>query len=108
VDDFVKAGIALFYHSELPRSSDADGIWGSSRIGDAFPSRYDWKEMKEKHSIAHSRPADHVNPDVPVRELDVELTPKAEARAANKLPRAEQLNRFEKDLEAHDPGNQPS
>ena len=46
--------------------------------------------------------------EIPVREADVELTPKAEAKAANKLPRAEQLNKFEQDLEAHDSGNQPA
>jgi len=46
--------------------------------------------------------------DTPVRQADVELTPKAEAKVANKLPRSEQLNKFEKDLEAHDPGNQPA
>ena len=44
----------------------------------------------------------------PTRESDAELTPKAEAKAANELPRAEQLNNFEKDLEAHDSGNQPA
>ena len=44
----------------------------------------------------------------PVRETDVELTPKAEAKAANKLPRSEQLNKFEQDLEARDSGNQPA
>ncbi len=44
----------------------------------------------------------------PVREPDAEPTPRAEAKAANKLPRTEQLNRFEKDLEAHDSGNQPA
>ena len=43
-----------------------------------------------------------------VRVADADLTPKAEAKAANKLPRAEQLNQFEKDLEAHDSGNQPA
>jgi hypothetical protein len=41
-------------------------------------------------------------------ESDPELTPKAEAKAANKLPRSEQLNKFEKSLEAHDSGNQPA
>lgn len=46
--------------------------------------------------------------DHPVMVHDVELTPKAEAKAANQLPRKEQLNKFEKDLEAHDSGNQPA
>jgi len=41
-------------------------------------------------------------------QTDAKPTPRAEARAANKLPKAEQLNRFEKHLEAHDPGNQPA
>ncbi len=44
----------------------------------------------------------------PLRVTDAELTPKAEAKAANKLPRAEQLKKFETDLEAHDSGNQPA
>jgi hypothetical protein len=44
----------------------------------------------------------------PVRVADPGLTPKAEAKAANKLPRREQLNRFEQDLEATDSGNQPA
>jgi hypothetical protein len=44
----------------------------------------------------------------PVRVADVVPTPKAEAKVANKLPRREQLNKFEKDLEAHDSGNQPA
>jgi hypothetical protein len=44
----------------------------------------------------------------PVREADVELTPKAEAKAANRLPPAEQMKKFEQDLEAHDSGNQPA
>ena len=43
-----------------------------------------------------------------VMVTDAELTPKAEAKAANKLPRAEQLNKFEQHLEAHDGGNQPA
>lgn len=46
--------------------------------------------------------------DHPVMVHDAELTPKAEAKVANKLPRKEQLNKFEKDLEAHDSGNQPA
>ena len=45
--------------------------------------------------------------DLPVMETDAKLTPKAEAKAANKMPRAEQLNKFEQHLEAHDGGNQP-
>jgi hypothetical protein len=44
----------------------------------------------------------------PVMVSDAELKPKAEAKAANKLPRSEQLNRFEQHLEAHDGGNQPA
>jgi hypothetical protein len=46
--------------------------------------------------------------DHPVREPDPKLTPKAQAKAANKLPKAEQLDKFEQSLEAHDPGNQPA
>lgn len=55
-----------------------------------------------------SRLAEVVIAKPPVRETDAELTPKAEAKVANKLPRAEQLNKFEADLEAHDSGNQPA
>ena len=43
-----------------------------------------------------------------VRELDVEPTPRSEAKAANKLPKAEQLEHFEEALEAKDSGNQPA
>jgi hypothetical protein len=63
--------------------------------------------MKDNHYIAESEPDKKgVVAERPVREADVELTPKAEAKAANKLSRAEQLKKFEKDLEAHDSGNQ--
>ena len=44
----------------------------------------------------------------PVMVTDAELKPKAEAKAASKLPGAEQLNKFEQHLEAHDGGNQPA
>jgi hypothetical protein len=63
--------------------------------------------MKEKNHIT-TVPDKSMVSENPVRESDVELTPKAEAKAANKLPRAEQLNKFEKDLEVHDSGNQPA
>ena len=46
--------------------------------------------------------------DVRLNETEPELTPKAEAEAANKLPRAEAEKKFEADLEAHDSGNQPA
>ncbi len=55
-----------------------------------------------------SEPGEGNSSASPVMETEAELTPKAEAKAANKLPRAEQLNAFEKDLEAHDSGNQPA
>ena len=64
--------------------------------------------MKEKNPITKSEPDKGLVSETPVRETDAELTPKAEAKAANKLPRAEQLNKFEKDLEVHDSGNQPA
>lgn len=64
--------------------------------------------MKEKHHCAPSGPDKDAVPASPVRMSEAELTPKAEAKAANKLPRAEQLDRFEADLEAHDSGNQPA
>ena len=64
--------------------------------------------MKDKNPITRSAPDKALPSATPVRETDVELTPKAEAKMANKLPKAEQLNKFEKDLEAHDSGNQPA
>ena len=63
---------------------------------------------KEQNYRAMCAPDKTVVLENPVRETDVALTPKAEAKAANKLPRAEQLNKFEQDLEAHDSGNQPA
>lgn len=64
--------------------------------------------MNKNNFRPESEPGKAVVAENPVRESDVELTPKAEAKAANKLPRAEQLNKFEQDLEAHDSGNQPA
>ena len=64
--------------------------------------------MKEPNCITKSEPHKAMVSETPVRETDAELTPKAEAKVANKLPKAEQLNKFEKDLEAHDSGNQPA
>ena len=64
--------------------------------------------MKPKNYRTRSEQGQSVISENPVRETDVELTPKAEAKAANKLPRVEQLNKFEQDLEAHDSGNQPA
>lgn len=64
--------------------------------------------MKQKHHLAESRPDKRMVASNPVRESDVELTPRAEAKAANRLPRADQMKRFEQDLEAHDSGNQPA
>ena len=64
--------------------------------------------MKEKLCSAESRPDKAMAAAPPVREPDFELTPRAEAKAANKLPRVEQLEKFEQDLEAHDSGNQPA
>lgn len=61
--------------------------------------------MKEKHHCALCGPDKDAVPASPVRMSEAGLTPKAEA---NKLPRAEQLDRFESDLEAHDSGNQPA
>ena len=64
--------------------------------------------MNEKPQNAKSGPDKLMNDAPPVRDPDFELTPKAEAKAANKLPRAEQLEKFEQDLEAKDSGNQPA
>lgn len=63
----------------------------------------DKTDQSQKPAPAKTPVADH-----PVMVHDVEPTPKAEAKAANKLPEKEQLNKFEKDLEAHDSGNQPA
>jgi hypothetical protein len=64
--------------------------------------------MREKHHIAELAPDKPKVASNPVREADVELTPRAEAKAANRLPRADQMKKFEQDLEAHDSGNQPA
>ena len=49
-----------------------------------------------------------LGPATPVREPDAVLSPRAEAKLANQLTTGEQLNKFRKDLEAHDSGNQPA
>ncbi|MDO8544691.1 MAG: hypothetical protein Q7S40_29975 [Opitutaceae bacterium] len=64
--------------------------------------------MKQTNPGTQSEPHQDVVPNQPVREPDPKLTPKAQAKAANKLPKAEQLDKFEESLEAHDPGNQPA
>jgi hypothetical protein len=64
--------------------------------------------MREKNHHAESEPDKSAVAEFPVREPDFELTPTAEAKAANKLPRAEQLSKFEQDLEVRDSGNQPA
>ena len=64
--------------------------------------------MKEKLQTEKSAPDESVTETPPVRARDIELTPKAKAKAANKLPRAEQLEKFEQHPEAHDSGNQPA
>jgi hypothetical protein len=64
--------------------------------------------MREKHHIAESGPDKRTVASNPVREADVELKPRAEAKAANQLPRADQMKNFEQDLEANDSGNQPA
>jgi hypothetical protein len=64
--------------------------------------------MNETNYITKPEPDKGVALATPVMEPDAELTPKAEAKAANKLPRADQLKKFKKDLEAHDSGNQPA
>ena len=64
--------------------------------------------MNENPQTAKSRPEESTAEAPPVREPDIELTPRAKAKAANKLPRAEQLEKFEQYLEVHDSGNQPA
>lgn len=46
--------------------------------------------------------------DLPVREPTAELTPKAQAKASNKLPSAVQMSNFEEHLEEKDSGNRPA
>ena len=64
--------------------------------------------MNEGNPNTKSEPDKAMASDLPVMETDAKLTPKAEAKSANKLPRAEQLKKFEASLEAHDSGNQPA
>jgi hypothetical protein len=64
--------------------------------------------MKSPNHIAECEPEKCAVTDTPVRVPNKELSPKAQAKAANKLPKEKQLERFEKDLEEHDPGNQPA
>jgi hypothetical protein len=64
--------------------------------------------MIENNLSSQSEPDKNPGAPSPVMKSDTVLTPKAEARAANKLPRREQLGKFEQELEAKDSGNQPS
>lgn len=64
--------------------------------------------MNENPQSTKSEPNESMTATPPVREPDFELTPKAKAKAANKLPHTEQLEKFEQHLEAHDSGNQPA
>jgi len=58
------------------------------------------KEEKPKPGQHLAATADRVEPDD-------EPSPEVTAAAANRLPVAEQLSEFEKDLEHEDGGNQP-
>jgi len=62
--------------------------------------------MNENPQTAKSKIEESTAEAPPVREPDIELTPRAKAKAANKLPRAEQLEKFEQYLEVHVTGNQ--
>jgi hypothetical protein len=64
--------------------------------------------MNDEHPIAAPASDKDITPAVPVMDADAELTPKKAAQLANALPKAEQLEHFEEDLEEHDPGNQPA
>jgi hypothetical protein len=64
--------------------------------------------MKETTIITKPEKDKGIPPGTPILEVEPVLTPKAEAKAANKLPKVEQLEHFEEDLEEHDPGNQPA
>ena len=65
-------------------------------------------QIKENPQNAKPAPDESVAETPPVRVPDIQPTPKAQAKAANKLPKAEQLEKFEQYLEVHDPGNQPA
>ena len=72
------------------------------------PTVVGWWWMKNIYHMTESGPEKSAPTELPVRDADAEPTPKAEAKAANKLPRREQLNEFEKDLETKDSGNRPA
>ena len=46
--------------------------------------------------------------DLSVTKPTAELTPKAQAKASNQLPGAEQMSNFEEHLEEKDSGNRPA
>jgi hypothetical protein len=48
------------------------------------------------------------NSALPVTKPTAELTPKAQAKASNQLPGAEQMSNFEEHLEEKDSGNRPA
>lgn len=64
------------------------------------------KQMEAKNHSAES--GSDKRSETPVMDNDAELTPKAKAKVANKLPRREQLKHFEEELELQDSGNQPA
>ena len=64
--------------------------------------------MNTKLIIPAPEPHKAVDSDVRLMDTEPELTPEAEAKAANKLPKAEAEKKFEASLEAHDSGNQPA
>ena len=64
--------------------------------------------MKVVHIPAKSPPDEGRRVECRILPADLELTPETAAVAANLLSRGEQLEGFEKDLEAHDGGNQPA
>jgi hypothetical protein len=64
--------------------------------------------MNAKPLTAPANDVTDVTTEKPVMDGVAELSPNAKATLANRLPKEEQLNQFEKDLEEHDPGNQPA
>ena len=84
------------------------GTWGVVRIGVVVPTVVGCWWMKNIYHMTESAPEKSAPTELPVRDADAVPTPKAEAKAANKLPRREQLNEFEKDLETKDSGNRPA
>jgi hypothetical protein len=72
------------------------------------PTGYIDQQMKRTKQNTPPPPPKPVVAETPPMGAGPAPTPEAEASVANHLPKREQLKEFEKDLEEHDPGNQPA